>query len=172
MNVVEQLRADAITRRRMAARKLNEILLRADAPTQGDKEGLAEAMAILGLQLEDLAQLREAAEKCVAYKAMLADAADQDRARVDILRRLDDVDKWARAAHADIDREAEDKRIALNKERRPIEVRLTEIQTAKSQTINVVATWLSLAEGCSLDEARNNLRSLSREDQLNLVCLK
>lgn len=166
MTLIEQVKADRLSRRRQAARTLREILSRADKPKKGDAEWLVEVMAVLGLTLDALASLKEDVETAARYAALLEQEGENAQASRDLHKGLAGIDEWAADQHLAIDKEAEVKRSAIRSKIGPVNAERAAINQARQQAINVAARWISLRDGISRDEAIDQLRGLPPDQQL------
>ena len=157
-SLIETVKADAQARRRQAADKLRELLLRESKPRRGDADDLAAIMVVLGLRAEDLPDLVVVVQRLARYEGLIEGWGDVCVAELGARKRLLAVDAWATGEHARVDAEAKAKREPLQAELGQIQGHKTEIAEARRWLMTLQARWLALGEGISEEQALDRLR--------------
>ncbi len=157
--IILRMKADALERRRAAAKELRGLLLNDGKPGKGDHARLIELAGVLGLQPEQLPEVLENLQKLERFDRLMAEEADR---KADLNRAIAEVAALEKVIEDDarkFEAECAARREPVYARKQAAETRVRELAEPRQWRVTVAAKWAAIVEGVSYEEAFEQSRS-------------
>lgn len=153
-SLIEQGKIASMARRKAAAAKLRELLLRDAHPDKGDAEALVVACDVLRIAPADLPPLLELVRNLAKCEALAPNVAtlQLERERKNVA--VQDAIAWGEKARADLDAQIKTKLGPLVQAQNNVEARYNDAKAASGRVALLQDEWAAFVEQRDLEDVR------------------